>query len=100
MQSSSWRKARALNLAPAQVYAAPLAGGGRAVVLFNRHHPEYPLNNVTVDWAMLGYSGDEKAAVRDLYKRSDLGTHSGEMEETIAQRTHLSPKTRERQGWQ
>lgn len=61
-----------------QVYAAPLQGGGRAVIFFNRHHPEYPLNNVSVAWGMLGYDDGEAAAVRDLYARSDLGTHSGD----------------------
>jgi alpha-galactosidase len=63
-----------------QVYAAPLQGGGRAVVLFNRHHPEYRFNDVTVTWPMLGYVGCEDAVVRDLYKRSDLGTHAGEQQ--------------------
>ena len=63
-----------------QVYAAPLQGGGRAVVLFNRHHPEYKFNDVTVTWPMLGYVGCEDAVVRNLYKRSDLGTHAGEQQ--------------------
>jgi Alpha galactosidase C-terminal beta sandwich domain len=63
-----------------QVYAAPLQGGGRAVVLFNRHHPEYKFNDVTVTWPMLGYVGCEDAVVRDLYKRSNLGTHAGEQQ--------------------
>lgn len=62
-----------------QVYAAPLAGGGRAVALFNRHNTEYHFNNMTVSWGMLGYDNGEKATVRDLFKRSDLGTHSGDI---------------------
>ena len=62
-----------------QVYAAPLQGGGRAVVLFNRHHPEYPTNGVTVRWDMLGFNSCEDAVVRDLYKRADLGTHAGDL---------------------
>jgi Alpha galactosidase C-terminal beta sandwich domain len=48
------------------------------VVLFNRHHPEYPLHDVTVTWDMLGYEGSEEAVVRDLFARSDLGRHAGE----------------------
>lgn len=60
-----------------QVYAAPLKGGGRAVVLFNRHHPEYPLHAITVRWPMLGYEGSDLAVVRDLYARKDLGNHAG-----------------------
>lgn len=65
------------SLSP-QVYAAPLAGGARAVVLFNRHHPEYPFNNISVSWEQLGYSPDSRAVVRDLYEEKDLGTFTGE----------------------
>ena len=41
----------------AQVYAAPLSGGGRAVVLLNRHylslHPS-GAHNMTVHWKSIG----------------------------------------------
>ena len=60
-----------------QVYAGPLAGGARAVALFNRHHPEYPLNNITVTWSDVGCDGDAKAVVRDLYVQKVLGTFKG-----------------------
>lgn len=70
-----------------QVYAAPLQGGGCAVVLFNRHHPEYPFNNITVNWSMLGYDDGETATVRDLYARSDLGKHSGKISNRYIQVT-------------
>ena len=60
-----------------QVYASPLAGGGRAVVLFNRHNQEYPFNNITVTWEQLGYAMDEPALVRDLFAEEDLGTFTG-----------------------
>ena len=41
-----------------QVWAAPLAGGGRGVVLFNRQFPAegHQHHNITLDWALLGYA--------------------------------------------
>lgn len=68
--------ARAKPRAVQQVYAGPLSGGGRAVVLFNRHSSgtQYPISNITVNWAMLGYKPGTEAAVRDLFSRQDLGT--------------------------
>ena len=62
-----------------QVYAGPLKGGSRAVVLFNRHSitTQYPISNVTVTWEQLGYPNDVKAAVRDLHQQKALGTFTG-----------------------
>lgn len=59
-----------------QIYAAPLAGGGRAVVLHNRHSILSHLQaaNITVRWVQLGFAPEEEVAVRDLYRRQDLGT--------------------------
>ena len=59
-----------------QVYAGPLMGGSRAVVLFNRHSitTQYPISNVTVTWEQLGYPADMKAYVRDLHAERTLGT--------------------------
>eukprot|EP00775_Hariotina_reticulata_P007706 gene7706-7905_t len=61
---------------PAEIWAAPLAGGERAVILFNRHWTGNPLH-MTVTWAQLGFPGADKpgfkAAVRDLYAEQDLG---------------------------
>lgn len=58
-----------------QVYAGPLKGGSRAVVLFNRHSitTQYPISNVTVTWEQLGYPSDIKADVRDLHAAKTLG---------------------------
>ena len=61
-----------------QVYAGPLEGGARAVVLFNRHSPDYRYNNMTVTWKQLGYDADEAAVVRDMFLQQDLGEHRGE----------------------
>ncbi|KAL3147731.1 hypothetical protein ABBQ32_002472 [Trebouxia sp. C0010 RCD-2024] len=61
---------------PMEVYAGPLKGGSRAVVLFNRHSitTQYPISNVTVTWEQLGYPSDVKADVRDLHAERTLGT--------------------------
>ena len=40
-----------------QIYAAPLKGGARAVVLFNRHQqldPMFNVQNLTVFWGSIG----------------------------------------------
>eukprot|EP00887_Chlorella_sp_A99_P006558 scaffold3.g6558.t1 len=62
-----------------EVYAAPLSGGARAVVLLNRHTlgGQYPLVNITVWWAQLGYPPAAAAVVRDLWAGRDLGTFTG-----------------------
>jgi len=52
---------------PDEVYAAPLADGSRAVVLFNRHAYTQVLMNITVDFMWLGYPPDTIANVKDLY---------------------------------
>jgi len=58
------------------VYAGPLQGGSRAVVLFNRHAAgtQYPISNITVTWKDLGLDSDAEATVRDLHAEKDLGT--------------------------
>jgi alpha-galactosidase len=64
---------------PNEVWAGPLKNGSRAVVLFNRHviSSQYPLQNITVTWEMIGYPMDTKAYVRDLYHKKDLGIFQG-----------------------
>jgi alpha-galactosidase len=57
-----------------EVWARPLEGGGRAVVLFNRGKDEQSLS---VAWEDLGYPGHFKAAVRDLWQHKDLGQFTG-----------------------
>lgn len=61
-----------------QVYAGPLRGGSRAVVFFNRHSitTQYPISNITVSWASIGYPSGAEATVRDLHAEKDLGTFS------------------------
>ncbi len=52
-----------------QVFAGPLAGGARAVVManFQTTQTQYPMSNVTVYWEQLGLRRDQAATVRDVY---------------------------------
>jgi alpha-galactosidase len=52
-----------------EVWSRPLAGGGRAVVLFNRG--ETPAD-ITVTWEHLHYPANLSARVRDLWAHRDL----------------------------
>ncbi|KAK9834824.1 hypothetical protein WJX81_001388 [Elliptochloris bilobata] len=71
---------------PAEVYASLLAGGARAVVLFNRHHaadPNYKTHLLTVCWASIGIPLGQPAIVRDLYLRTDLGNFTGSFSASV-----------------
>ena len=57
-----------------EVWVRPLAGGGRAVILFNRGAAPVP---IAVDWAQLGYPKALRMHVRDLWTHRDLGVMSG-----------------------
>ena len=64
---------------PLQIYAAPLEGSARAVVLLNLHHTggQYLVSNISVSWEQLGLPAGAAASVRDLFAEADLGVHSG-----------------------
>jgi hypothetical protein len=68
---------------PLEIWAGPLDGDARAVVLFNRHHAGLP-EQITVTWAQLGYKSGFKAAVRDLYAEKDLGVYEQGFTATVA----------------
>jgi len=57
-----------------EVWARPIAGGNRAVLLFNRGATE---RVVTANWEDLGYPAHLSAAVRDLWQGKDLGKFTG-----------------------
>lgn len=59
---------------PREVWAGPLQGGDRAVVLFNRHTAGPPAE-VSVDWQWLGYPQGTRARVRDCFAEENLGTY-------------------------
>lgn len=58
-----------------RIYAAPLAGGGRAVVLLNTG--DAGPTNITVTWQQLGLPAGTAAGVRDLFAERDVGEFEG-----------------------
>ncbi len=57
-----------------EVWARPIKGGGRAVVLLNRSTEPH---DITVTWEELQYPDDLKAAVRDLWLHKDFPASQG-----------------------
>jgi alpha-galactosidase len=57
-----------------EVWSKPLAGGARAVILFNRGTGE---QEITAKWEDLYYPASLSAMVRDLWEKKDLGKVSG-----------------------
>jgi alpha-galactosidase len=57
-----------------EVWARPIKGGGRAIVLLNRSTSPH---DITVTWDELNYPDDLKAAVRDLWQHKDLPASQG-----------------------
>ncbi len=57
-----------------EVWARPLQGGNRAVILLNRGGEE---KEIGVSWEELGYPEHLTAAVRDLWLKKDLGKFTG-----------------------
>lgn len=71
-----------------EVWAAPLTGNARAVILFNRHRTWFPVT-IRVTWEQLGYTSEGspsgfKAAVRDLYAGKDLGVFEDGFEVAVS----------------
>ena len=64
-----------------EVWARPLADGGRAVVLFNRGAAPAA---IAVDWTEIGYPRGMKAEVRDLWAHKSLGRMAGSFSATVA----------------
>ena len=64
-----------------EVWARPIAGGNRAVLLFNRGATE---RVVTANWEDLGYPAHLSAAVRDLWQGKDLGKFTGKFAANVA----------------
>jgi alpha-galactosidase len=64
-----------------EVWAKPLAGGGRAVILFNRGAAD---QEITVHWEDLAYPEHLSATVRDLWQKKDLGKFTGKFSATAA----------------
>jgi alpha-galactosidase len=64
-----------------EVWMKPLAGGERALVLFNRGSVEAP---IAFDWEDIGFAPDMTLAVRDLWEHKDLGTFTKRFEARVA----------------
>ena len=63
-----------------EVWSKPLAGGARAVILFNRGGSE---QRITANWTDLYYPESLSASVRDLWQKKDLGKFSGEVSAAV-----------------
>jgi len=63
-----------------EVWVKPLAGGDRAVLLFNRGSTPA---QITASWEQLGYPAKLKAKLRDLWAHRDLGTRAGSYSATV-----------------
>ncbi|MFI5182891.1 MAG: alpha-galactosidase [Vicinamibacteria bacterium] len=59
---------------PQEVWMKPLADGSRAVILFNRGTEA---GEITASWDEIGLFPGGKAGVRDLWRKTDLGSFSG-----------------------
>lgn len=57
-----------------EVWVKPLAGGGRAALLWNRGERPATIN---LEWAMLDLPAHLQLQVRDLWRHQDLGPHVG-----------------------
>jgi len=57
-----------------EVWAKPLADGGRAVILLNRSGAEA---KVSLTWTEIGYPNKTQAEIRDLWKKTTLGKYTG-----------------------
>lgn len=58
-----------------EIWAGPLSGGSQAVVLLNRGETDN--EQVTVQWADIGFPLNMSAKVRDLWAHQDLGRFMG-----------------------
>ena len=64
-----------------EVWSKPLAGGARAVILFNRGESE---QEIAAQWSDLYYPDDLSASVRDLWEKRDLGKVKGKFSAKVA----------------
>ena len=65
---------------PHEVWVKPLADGSRAVILFNRGNEE---SEIVAPWEDIGLSSGGKALVRDLWKKTDVGTFTGRFQAKV-----------------
>ncbi len=63
-----------------EVWARPLEGGNRAVILLNRGESDH---EITVNWTDLHYPDHLSAGVRDLWQHKDAGKFTGKYSATV-----------------
>jgi alpha-galactosidase len=73
-----------------EVWKKPLVGGAMAVILFNRNATQTVsvrsnANTTTIEvaWPELGLAADKAVAVRDLWRKTDLGVHKGSFSDAV-----------------
>lgn len=66
---------------PHEIWLNPLADGSRAVILFNRGNE---VATIAASWEEIGLAPLSKAAVRDLWQKTDLGSFTGRFEAKVA----------------
>ena len=64
-----------------EVWSKALAGGRRALILFNRGESE---KEITAKWTVLDYPESLSASVRDLWQKKDLGKSIGKFLAPVA----------------
>ena len=62
------------------MWVKPLAGGGRALLLFNRGDAPAPIRATE---EQLGWPAGVRARVRDLWAHKDVGRWAGSIEATV-----------------
>eukprot|EP01121_Diplochlamys_sp_Union-15-3_P006182 TRINITY_DN16690_c0_g1_i1.p1 TRINITY_DN16690_c0_g1~~TRINITY_DN16690_c0_g1_i1.p1 ORF type:complete len:533 (-),score=115.43 TRINITY_DN16690_c0_g1_i1:83-1558(-) len=73
-------KCLSLDLGAVEVWSGPLADGSKAVALVNRT-PSTQL--ITASWSDIGLSPSQRANVRDLWYRRDVGLFTGSYNTTV-----------------
>lgn len=63
-----------------EVWVKQLSDGSRAVVLFNRSES---VTQMSVKWIEIGYPGNLKAEVRDLWKKEDIGEFTDQYSDEV-----------------
>jgi len=66
---------------PQEVWMKPLGDGSKAVILFNRGTEA---GNIAVSWEDISLAPGEKALVRDLWTKADVGSFAGRFEAKVA----------------
>jgi alpha-galactosidase len=67
------------QLGPSQIWAAPLADGGRAFIIFERKFENF----ITLDFPLVGYDNSTTVVIRDILNKANVGTFTGKFSTTV-----------------